>query len=1068
MRKLMIFFAFISFLGINATFAQNQIRGTVTDFESGMGIPGVQIIVKATNLGTVTDLDGNYILNNVPASAKQLEFRFVGMETELIDIDGRNVINVAMKSTTQAIEGVVVTALGISREKKSLGYASQGVDKDELMRGNDINPISSLSGKVAGLNISGQNFSGSQNILIRGASSFSSNNQPLFVVDGIPISNENFNTVSAQAGYGGYDYGSMTNDLSSYDVESVEVLKGSAASALYGSRGQNGVIMITTKKGKKGKDSFAVEFNSGVTFESLSILPNLQREYGGGLGLRSVEYAGGKYLIPNYNVDESWGPRYDPNKQVLHWWGVYDYENGITSKPVTAPWVAPKKDVADFYETGVSYQNAIGVINTTENTSLRVGYTNLNMTGIVPNSSQQKHSLNLNGSAGLFDNLIRVNSSINYINSYTKGRPQFGYGDNSQSQKFFQWGQRQLDFEKLKDYKNPDGTMRTWNRKSLTNPIAAYADNPYWTAYKNYQDDDRNRLYGKVGMDVKLTDYLTASGNFYLDRFAFNQRERVSKGSQATPGFQLIQRQALETNLEGKLNFKKNFNDFSILAMLGGNTRNNDYSRFQGNTSGGLVIDDLFNLNNSVNPATNDQYVREKRVNSWFGSASIGYKYFAYLDFTYRKDYDSSLPEDNNSYGYFSVQTSLILSELFKYDWLDNLKLRANYGQTGNGTDPYQVYNTWIFGEPFGGTPQFYNSIRLNNKGLKPEFTNEVEVGLEGVFLKNRVGFDISLYDKVTENQIVPIEVTGASGYLQQVINAGKINNRGIELLLYGTPVKTNNFAWDINLNFAKNKNTVMELPDGVDKLQIQRAAFGGAFINSVDGATFQELYAYDYLYDDAGNKVINPRTGFYMRGDLHSMGSVLPDYTMGIRNALKYKGFDISALIDISKGGVYYSLTNMWGMYSGMMEETVMPTTGNNTIREDGMVLDGVLADVSVDDEGNFVVENTRPNNIAISGFDFSESFYHSAVHPSATSVFDASYIKLREVALGYTFPKLIDFVKSVRLSVYGRNLFTWGLDNTGIDPETVVGGAGNIQGLEGGIIPATRSFGFNLQLNF
>jgi len=287
--------------------------------------------------------------------------------------------------------------------------------------------------------------------------------------------------------------------------------------------------------------------------------------------------------------------------------------------------------------------------------------------------------------------------------------------------------------------------------------------------------------------------------------------------------------------------------------------------------------------------------------------------------------------------------------------------------------------------------------------------------------------------------------------------------------MVFATPLKTNDFAWDISVNYAKNKNEVQELPEGLDKIQLARAPFGGAYINAVEGATFQELYAYDFIYDSNGNKVIDPATGFYERtGELTSMGSVLPDYTMGIRNAFKYKGFDLSALIDISQGGVYYSLTNMWGMYSGMLEGTTTPTSGGNTIREDGLVLDGVNADWAVDADGNVTVTNAVPNTTNIAGIDYAAYHYHGFGTPSATSVFDASYIKLREVTLGYTLPKLIDVIQSVRVSVYGRNLAVWGLDNKGIDPETVVGGSGNVQGLEGGIIPATRSFGFNVRINF
>lgn len=1068
MKKLTIFLAFLLFAGFTVQ-AQMQISGTVTGAEDGLSVPGVSIVVKNNaGIGTTTDVNGAYSLS-VPSGTESLIFSFVGMKAQEVLVNGRSIINVQMEAEILEMGEVVVTALGISREKKSLGYASQGVSQEDLMAANDINPMSSLSGKVAGLTVSGQNFAGSQNILIRGASSFSQTNQPLFVVDGIPISNENFNDENTQIGGGGYDYGSMTNDLNSYDIATVEVLKGSAASALYGSRGQNGVIMITTKAGKKGKKSFTVEVNTGMNFEQMSILPELQTKYGGGYGFDDVTIDGVDYKAVQYGVDESWGPKYDENVQVLHWWGAADYEQGITSTPETAPWVSPSADVEDFYETGVSYQNSINIVSTSENTALRIGYTNISMTGTVPNSSQDKHSFNINGSASLFENFVEINTTLNYTNTYTKGRPQFGYGDNSQSQKFFQWGQRSLDFDKLSDYINPDGTNRSWNRKSATDATILYSDNPYWTAYKNYQDDDRNRVYGKTALKFNLTDYLTASGTIYLDTYTFNQRERVAIGSQALSMYKQINRQATETNLEGKLSFNKNFNDLSILAMLGANGRHEDYSRFEGETNGGIVVAGLYNLNNSANQPLLDQYDREKRVNSWFGSASIGYKNLAYIDASYRKDYDTSLPDGENSYGYSSVSGSFIVSQLLNFTWLDNLKVRANYGETGNGTEAYQVYNTWIFSDPFNGNPQFTNSIRLRNQNLKPEKTKEIEFGLEGVFFQNRLGFDFSYYDRNTENQIVPVEVSGAGGYTERVINAGKINNKGIELLVFATPIKTNDFSWDISVNYAKNTNEVLDLPEGLDKIQLARAPFGGAYINSVEGATFQELYAYDYIYDDDGNKVIDQSTGFYATtGELTPMGSVLPDYTAGVRNVFKYKNFDLSALIDISQGGVYYSLTNMWGMYSGMMEGSATSTSNGNTIREDGLVLDGVAADWSFDAEGNVVVTNATTNTMNISGYDYSASFYHGNGTPSATSVFDASYIKLREVTLGYTLPKLVDLIESIRISVYGRNLAVWGLDNKGIDPETVVGGSGNIQGLEGGIIPATRSFGFNLRINF
>lgn len=947
MKKFAFFYSILLFMGTITSFAQtNVITGTVTSAEDGEPIPGVSIVVQGTTLGTVTDLDGEYSLQ-VPQDAQNLVFSFVGMTSQQIAIGNQSNINVQMEAQTIGVDEVVVTALGQSRSRKSLGYAAQGVSSEEITSTNVLNPISALSGKVAGMQIQGQNFSGSQNILIRGASSFSQNNQPLFVVDGIPISNENFNTTSTQTGGGGYDYGSMINDLNPHDIASIDVLKGSAASALYGSRGQNGVIMITTKSGQAGQRDFSVEINSGVNFETVSILPKQQNRYGGGYGdFETVTIPGhGDFQVVYYGMDESWGPRYD-GQEVLHWWGAADFEKGITDRPVTAPWVAPENDVRSFYETGVTFQNSLNVVSTGENSALRIGYTNSNMTGIHPNSKQDKHNFNVNGETSLFDGLIEVNSNLNVVYSETLGRPQFGYGDNSQSQKFFQWGQRQLDFDRLRNYVNPDGTMRTWNRVSWEDGSPVYSDNPYWTAYRNYQDDDRTRIFGKAGLVVNITDYLRATGNLYYDTYTFNQRERMAIGSQAMSFYRQFNRQATEINTEGRLEFNRTIDEFSILAMLGANSRSEQYSRFEGETNGGLAIADLWNLNNSINQPLVDDFNRELKVNSWFASASIGFRDMLYLDGTFRQDFDSSLPEGNNSYSYSSVSASFIASEMLELPWMNNLKVRANYGETGNGTSPYQVYDVFTIGDSFNGNPTYTNSIRLRNQNLQPELTKEVEFGLEGSLFGNRLGFDFSYYNRNTENQIVPIEVSGASGYIERVINAGKISNKGVELLLTGSPVRTNDYSWDIAINFAKNKNTVLELPDDLGgKIQLAQAPFGGALLTAVEGATFQELIAYNYLFDDDGNRVIGS-DGFYLRGELESVGSVLPDYTAGIRNAFRYKNIDASALIDISKGGVYYSLTHMWAMYSGMAEETATPTSDGNTIREDGIVLEGVTED--------------------------------------------------------------------------------------------------------------------------
>ncbi len=1047
-------------------FAQTTtITGTVTDTDSEP-IPGVSVVVRGTTIGTITRVDGTYSLS-VPEDATNLLFSFVGMKTQDLLIEGRSKIDVVMVSEAIGVDEVVVTALGVSREKKSLGYASQSVNAEQLTAANNSNAVSALAGKVAGVQISGSNFAGSQNVLIRGASSLTGNNQPLYVVDGVPLDASNYNDYNTQIGGGGIDYGSMSNDLNPNDIASINVLKGSAATALYGSRGQNGVIMITTKTGKAGKKSFSVEVNSGVSFEQVNVLPLQQKSYGGGYGDFDTETINGTdYEVVYYGMDESWGPKYDPNRQVIHWWGAADYEKGITSSPETGAWVYPENNYETFFDTGVTYTNSVSIVANEENSTVRLGYTNVNMTGTVPNSSQDKHSFNLNGSTKLWNGFAEVKANVNYVYTYTKGRPQFGYGDKSVFQKFFQWGQTQLDMSKMSNYKNPDGTQRTWNRNSVFDGTPVYSDNPYWTVYENYADDDRERVYGTTGIKFNLTDYLTAEGNLYLDTYTFNTRDRVAIGSQSQSYYNIATRQRTELNLEGKLNFNKKVNNLSILASLGANQRKQHYTSMIGSTDGGLVVPGLYDLNNSVNAPTVTDYLEKQLINSWFGYVSFGWNDMVYLDASIRQDFDTSLPTEDNVYTYPSVSLSYILSESLDLSWLNMAKLRANYAKVGNGTNPYNVETLYAVGTPFNGSPSFSLPTTLNNPMLRSESTSEYEFGIEASVLNNRLGIDLSYYNRATEDQIVPVDVSASTGFQSQYINAGKIENSGIEMVLTGTPVNINGFRWDISLTYAKNKSKVLDLPDGLDKIQIARAPFGGAYVNASVGDPYQMLWGYDFVYDQNGSKVIDESTGFYAtNGELVPIGSALPDYNMGIRNAFSYKNFDFSALIDIQKGGNYYSLTHMWAMYSGMDEKTAMATSNGNTIREDGIVLDGVIA-TAYDNDGN--VTSSRANDINISAVDYGEYHYHGNGTPSATSIFDASYVKLREITLGYTLPHITSFIRNARVSVYGRNLAVWGLGNKGIDPESTVGGSGNVQGLEGGIMPATRTFGLNLNLTF
>lgn len=1090
MRKFTALIVLLLLCGVQLVFAQRTITGTITHADNGDVIPGATIRVQGTTLGTVADLSGKYELN-VPESAQTLTVSFVGMVTQNVAIEG-TVINVTLAPDIQDIQGIVVTALGISREKKALGYAVQNVDGDALTKARDNNPLGQLAGKVAGVQISGSsgNMGGSNRILIRGANSVTGENQPLFVIDGVPMDNSNFNSTNTARGGGGIDYGNMANDINPDDIESMSILKGPSAAALYGSRGANGVIMITTKKGPKGKKGIGVSVNSGVAFETVGLLPYYQRSYGGGYGaFGEAEIDGKTRLIPLYSMDESWGPKYE-GQSVVQWFNLFDWEEqgkpagGLTE----SPWEAPANDVDAFFETGVTYTNNVAVTGANKEGNFRLSYTNMTSDGYMPNSSIDKNTVNFSGSHELGDRL-HANAVITYIRTDALGRAYTGYDDNNVMQKFTQWGQRQLDMDRLSNYISPDGTQRVWNRKSWDNPNVEYSNNPYWTTNRNFTTDSRDRVFGSMGLLYDITDCLKIKGTVYTDFYTFRNHERISIGSQETPYYSEGIRQYQENNYEAILMFNKMLSeDFSLKVNAGANMRKTNYFRNIAETSGGLVLPDLYTLGNSVDPIVIDDYNRKKEVNSLFGNASLGWRYMLYLDLTARQDWSSTLPMDNNSYFYPSVTGTYVFSEmpgLKEADWLSFGKIRAGWASVGNDTDPYNLMETYFNYAPnFNGVPRYSVPGSLPNANLQPEKTNSWEVGTELSFLKNRIGVDFTYYNMLTTDLITQVDITAASGYTSKWINAGEMSNKGIELMLRAIPVKQDNFEWEIALNYSKNQNELLELYQDIENYRLINAPFK-VTVNATVGQPYGVLMGSDYVTDDAGNRIVATSGRLQKTASVNEvLGSVMPNYNLGIINNFKIFGADLGFVIDIQDGGSYFSTSYMWGMYSGMLEETVwyddyesLGVTPANPdaqdIREDGIIYNGVYgyyddateSVVYTDAEGN-VVDSPVTNKTPVSAARWGADFYSKA---DAQEVFDASYIKLRELTLGYTLPKSITGpINNLRISAYGRNLLIMGLDNRHFDPESAITSSGNIQGIEGAALPSMRNFGINLSFNF
>jgi TonB-linked SusC/RagA family outer membrane protein len=1022
------------------TFAQERVVSGVVSDNTGLPLPGVSVLVKGTKKGTQSDFDGKYSLKAAPSDV--LVFSYVGMKSSEKSASSTTV-NVKLASDATELESVVITgALGIKRDKKSLSYAAQDLKGNIISEGGTNNAISALSGNVAGLQVTAPStMGGSTRVVLRGVGSVTGENRPLIVIDGIPLDNGNYNTSNTQRGAGGRDYGDASADINPDDIESVTVLKGGPAAALYGSRAGNGAILYTTKSGKKNGGKSEISFNTGITFESVYKMPTLQTEYGGGSSTTFEEQVinGKTYKIADYATDESWGPKYDPTLMYLPW-NAFDSEFADDYLKEKS-WVAPKNDVKSFFNTGITRNNSISFTKSNEDSSLRFSYANQKTEGVVPNSSLSKNTFSINANAKLYNNL-KVEGMTTYVQTQGFNRPEVGYGDNGLAQKFFQWGQRQLDFDELKDYKLANGQQRSWNRVGWDDATPNYSDNPYWIIYENTSSDTRNRFYGNGKITWNITSDLYAVGNVYGDTYSFNINEQVAIGSQATSSFTTNARTLTDFNYEGRLHYDKKFDKFSLNSFVGTNRRSYNFSRVTGKTVGGLVLPNIYNLSNSASPAQGENYSEKMRTNSVYGFVSLGYDDFLFLEVTDRNDWFSTVNEDVN---YASFTGSFIFSELTNLPWLNYGKIRGGWAQAGNATTPYRLSFDGVSDTPFNGDIRYSQPNTASNPNLKPELKTTKEVGLELSLFNRRVGLDLTYYDVVTTDLITPVQVDASVGFTSALMNAGKLQNKGFEATVTINPVRTTDFRWDLTWNFAKNDNRLIELAPDLKELILANAPFQATLL-AVTGQQYGQIYGTDFTYDDKGNKVVDA-DGAYIPTARKALGTVTPDYNMGIRNTFKYKSLSLGFLIDIQQGGSYFSTSHMWGSYSGMLEATAA-----NGIRENGIIVDAVY-------------EDGTKNTSVLPGQTWAQQHYGL----DAMNVFDASYIKLREVTLGYNLPKkIIGPFADVRFSVFARNLFTWGLDWDGMDPEMASYGSGNTQGLEGGSLPSTRTYGMNLELKF
>jgi TonB-linked SusC/RagA family outer membrane protein len=1064
--KLNGFLTLLLALMVQISFAQEKtVTGKVSDASGPL--PGVTVLIKGTKTGTQTDFDGNYSIKANTGAV--LQFSFVGMKTVDQTVGTSNSINIVMQEDAQSLEEVVVTALGISREKKSLGYASQTVGGDDVNTVKSGNVANALSGKVAGVQIKrNTNMGGSTNVVIRGNTSLTGDNQALFVVDGVPMSNANLNGASQQQARGGYDYGNFASDINSDDVESVNVLKGAAATALYGSRAANGAIIITTKKGTKN-NKVDITINSGVTVGSIdkSTFVKYQTKYGSGYGAYygstgyfdegDVDGDGIDDLIVPLTEDASYGGAFDPSLNVYHW-NALDPDSPYYLQK--RPWVAAENGPITFFETPVTYNNNISMSGSTESGSYRFSYTNFLQNGLMPNSELRRNSFSLNASSKLNDKLT-VNASANYVKSDATGRNETGYSDNILTS-FRQWFQTNVDVKELKDIYFKTRRNVTWNPSSYDNAAPIYWDNPYWVRYENYETDSRNRFFGNMGLNYKLTDWLNVDGKVSIDTYSYIQEERINNGSNPTAKYTRYDVDFTELNYDLMLNFNKDLTEkINLSGVIGTNMRRTDSRSIYAATNGGLIVDRLFAVSNSVGiPPAPTEGSAQVGVDGIYGMASFGYDKTFYVDVTARQDHSSTLPADNSKYFYPSVATSLIFSELIDAPWLSFGKVRVNYAEVGSSAGFAQLKDVLTKPDPFGSTQIYSVNGTKRNPELKPENTSSIEAGLEMFILNRRLGLDFSWYKTNTVDQIMPVSISTATGYSSKYVNAGEIQNKGIELSLTGTPIKTDDFRWDVNVNWSKNESEVISLYDEVKNLQLGSFQ-GGITINATIGEPYGTIQGTDFVYTN-GQRTINS-SGYYVKTATTNnvIGNMNPEWNGGINNKFSYKNFNLSFLIDVQKGGSVFSLDTWYGYATGLYDNSVGLNDRGVEMRETlanggGVLFQGVQEDGSV--------------NTVYGRGDYYGNGSGYGRAPSALHVYDASYVKLREVAFSYQVPsKVFDnsFISALQLSVIGSNLWIIHKNMPYADPEAGLS-SGNLQGYQSGVMPSTRDLGFNVKIQF
>jgi len=1075
--RVVLVFALLLVVGIPAAFAQKRtVSGKISD-ANGKPIPFVNITVKGTTVGTTSNSDGVYSIA-VPGKSNTLVFTFIGYRAQEVNISNRATADVTMQEDVGELAGIVVTALGIERTKKSVQYSITQVAGENLTQARETNVGNALEGRVAGVNVSkiASGPGGSTRVVIRGAKTLGSTlNQPLYVVDGVPIDNSN----QGQAGiWGGADQGDALNSINPDDIASISVLKGASAAALYGSRAANGVILITTKKGT-ARQGLGIEFNSNFVLETVQNLTDFQHTYGnGGYVGTTLE---NQVAEKAESIDDHWN----------NWWGLNGWGPKLDGSPVvqfdgvTRPYSYKGDNWSRFYETGHALTNTIALTGGSETQNFRLSMSDLRSDGVFPNSGFDRTNVTL-ATNSKFGKKLTVTARVLYANEKTKNRPNLSDAPGNANLAVY-YTPNDVDIRDMIGDPNKRGAVPSlemqqekgitiFDQKAPGEEFQVNYDlwqqNPWWAAYQFKNNDVRDRIIASGEARYNITDFLYVSGQAGMDWYTLRNTRLTPQGTGYDRGGSMSESEnrIREYNFQYTVGFNKTFNQFGVNAFVGGNLmrRTTEYMSLNGT---GFNTPFLAAISNAT--LHDYSYGYGKRgINSLFGSVELSYRNYLFITGTARKDWFSTLDPENNSIVYPSIGGSFVFTDAFKAlpKWLSFGKLRVAWGQVGNteSVQPYQTLLTYganitHVGRPIGG---FTSGNNLPNPHLKPFTSTETEYGLEARFFNNRVGLDFTYYDQKTTDDILDIGISQASGFASTSVNVGKLTNKGMEVLLSVTPIRSSSVTWDISFNFAKNNSKVVSLIEGSTDLVVDpftaEPRTRTVIIKQIVGQPYDVITGLTQLRDPATGLLVYDSSGSPLTdGTYQILGKGVPDFTGGLTNSFTWKGINLSFLIDFKSGGDIYSGTNVRMTEVGFTKQTLLGRAGEAPLTINGVVQSGTNADGSP--KYSAFTKTLTPGEAANYWGNLGE-------RAEENFVYDASFIKLRQVTLGYAFPaKLFTKtpIRSLMLSFVARNLAILHKNVPNIDPESSYQSANN-QGLDYFGMPASRTYGVNIRATF